>query len=468
MKVLQKLISIAIIAALVFSGAAYVLAETEAEQEPGNENAAEAAETEKLPDPSSVGGLTAEGEPNINIPAALVYCRNTGEIVFSKAGNQKFSPYGIAKLFTAYLAVQKLKPDQEVTVSYAAASAGEPNMGLKEGETVTVDELLYGAVMMAGNDAAIALAEATSGSEAEFVDLMNQTLSNIGCFNTRFVSPSGSINDISKQYSTPSDILEIAKLALSNASLKHIMGITKYEVPETDKSPAKTIETKNPILLSEKRGYKAAYIGRWNENRSAAIANYEDESLELIVVLMGSASNVIEQNCDALIQYAVKNISGIEVVKAGENVGKARVKHGAETTIDVYTATDCIAYLPKEGSKELIKQVVSIDQDLEAPLKKGTKIGTLQIFVADEKVNEVDLVAEEDVNVGWFPSYIGISNKATVIIAAVLFLILLLIIVRIVNKIKSKLRRRRAKKAKIRAIALKMLEEEERARRKRR
>ena len=70
-----------------------------------------------------------------------------------------------------------------------------------------------------------------------------------------------------------------------------------------------------------------------------------------------------------------------------------------------------MAYLPAQGSKELIKTEVVLKSDVEAPIKKGDVMGSYRIYVSDEQVNEIDLVSTESVGTGWIPSYIGISNK---------------------------------------------------------
>ena len=169
-------------------------------------------------------------------------------------------------------------------------------------------------------------------------------------------------------------------------------------------------------------------------------------------------------------EYAAANIEGITVFKKGDVAGKARVKHGAESRVDAVAAENGLAYLPQEGSKDLITTQAVMDPDLTAPVKEGDVVGKYQILIGGEVANEVDLVAAADVAVGWIPSYLGISNRAAIIIGAVLALVLLLLIVRTVNKARMRHRRKKARRLRAEAMAREQLlreqqEMEERRRR---
>ena len=107
--------------------------------------------------------------PSITAGGAVTYCQNTGEIIYSKNRNKKFAPYSTTKMMTALLAVQNLPLDKEVTVSERAVKEGEATMNLKAGDVVTVRVLVYGTLVLSGNDAAWALAEAVSGNVYMFV-----------------------------------------------------------------------------------------------------------------------------------------------------------------------------------------------------------------------------------------------------------------------------------------------------------
>lgn len=150
-----------------------------------------AAKTEKVEKPTVYAGVNRRRKPTVYAGGAVVYCENTGETIFSQNAKRQYDPYSITKLMTALLAVQHLPLDKTVTVSEKAAAQGESTMDLVKGEKVTVEQLLYGALLLSGNDAAYALGEAVSGNMTDFVRLMNKTARNIGCRSTHFENATG-------------------------------------------------------------------------------------------------------------------------------------------------------------------------------------------------------------------------------------------------------------------------------------
>ena len=377
-------------------------------------------------------------KPIITSGSAAVYCRNTGELIFAKNGDKRFSPYSITKLLTAFLAVQKLPMDQKVVISAAAASQGGSSMWLVEGEELTVEQLLYGTMILSGNDAAYALGETVSGDIDSFIDLMNETVENIGCKNTHFVNPNGLIDDISLQYTSANDFLEISKHAFANETLCKIAGANSYKMAATNMSEAYTMTGHNELLLAGRDGYIAGKTGYWDDTKATIAMDYRYGNLELIVVALGGDVDKRADDCDRLVDYALANIHGLKVVDIGEVVASVRVNHGAVTKVDAATNEECYIYLPKQASKELIQLTAETVQDLTAPVTAGDVIGTYQVFIGDEKIAEVPLIAVSDVEEGWVTSYIGLSNRATAIICFVLFVILFLIILRLISRGRAK------------------------------
>ena len=413
----------------------------------------EKSESGNLITPSGGGTVaSSEGQPIITANGALVYCRNTGEIVFAKNIDTRYSPYSTTNLLTALLAAQRLSMDQTVTISKEAAAQEGDSMDLMEGEVVTVEQLLYGTLILSGNDAAYALGEAVSGNIDDFVQLMNDTVKSIGCKNTQFASPSGSINDVKTHYTTAKDMLEIAKVVFSNSVVKAMAGTKEYEMPATEKSPERFMVNQSELINMP--GYVAGMTGWWdNPDKATLVMNYEMDGLEFLVVVLDDNSRGRTEDCEKMIEYANQMIDGIRVVKKGEKVGKVRVRHGEITTIDAYTADESTVYLPKQGSVELITTEAVISTDVEAPVKRGDPVGKYKIYIAGELADEVDLLAGETVDVGWFPSYVGISNRNTLIIVGVIGVILLLLLMRSINRIRSHAKNKRAHRQRVRELA---------------
>lgn len=397
-------------------------------------------------------------KPDITAGSAVVYCQNTGEIIYSKNKNKVLYPYSVTKMMTVLLAVQNLPLDQEVTISERAAQEGEATMNLKAGEVVTVKDLIYGTLVLSGNDAAWALGEAVSGNMTKFVKLMNKTAKNIGCENTHFVNSNG-MHD-KKHYTTANDMLLITKLALSNETIRKAAGTKTYKMDATNKSEKRVMKTHVPFITDEKSGFYAGKTGYWSDDDCSIVLGYEKNGLQLYVVVLNDTKDEREKDVEKITEYAIKKIEGVKVVGKGKEQGKVRIKHGAKTRLETYAAEIGYAYLPKEASESLISTKIVMFNDVEAPVKSGQVVGTLEIYVAEDKVNEVDLIVKEDVETGWFPSYLGISNLATIVIGVALVILLILRMwiasVRAKAKRKKKLERQR----KIREMAAAELEEE--------
>ena len=186
---------------------------------------------------------------------------------------------------------------------------------------------------------------------------------------------------------------------------------------------------------------------------------YNEAGLKLWIVLLNDTPEGRTADINALVDYGVKNVQGEKVVGKGKKVGKVRIKHGAKTSVPVYTSEIAYAYLPKQASSTLIGTKAVLKDDIEAPVKAGTVVGTYDIYVADEYVNSVDLIIKEDVEAGWFTSYLGISNKMAVLIGALIILVVSFILWVNVQKAKQRRRKKQRRKEKIRQIALKQMED---------
>ncbi len=409
---------------------------------------------------SAVPAFAAQQEkPEITAKGAVVYCQNTGEIIYEKNREQRIDPYSVTKLMTVLLAVQNLPLDKEVTVSEKAASQPGSTMDLQAGEVVTVEDLIYGAMLPSGNDAAYALGEAVSGDMESFTKLMNKTAANIGCENTHFTNPSGLQNK--NHYTTAYDMMLITKAALSSDIVRKAAGAQVYRVEKTNKSEARTLKTHIEFLKDSDSGVYAGKTGYWADDDCSIALGYKKNGLHFYIVLLGDTTEQRSKDVEKLITYANSAIEGIRVVGKGEEMGKVRIKHGAKTRLETYTAETGYAYLPAEASESLISTRVVMRDDLEAPVKKGDVAGTLEIYAADELVNEVDLIVKENVKEGWFTSYLGISNTTAVMLGIAAGIFLLLCIWVSITRMRYKRRKKRWKQKRIMEIAKEEMRREE-------
>jgi D-alanyl-D-alanine carboxypeptidase (penicillin-binding protein 5/6) len=398
--------------------------------------------------------------PQIYAKSAIVYCENTGETVYGRESRTKRPPNSLAMLTTALVVIQNVPLNKVVKVSARAASQKGSKVGLQKGEKLTVEQLLYGMLLDSGNDAAYALAECVSGDKQDkFVHKMNKLAENLGCENTRFSDPAGYKSD--GTYTTASDFLRILRGALSDETVGKIASTAQHNMPRTNKSASRLITSKVPLMNQEDSGVYGGQDGFLTQSQSSVAVGYRKNGLHLYIVLLDDTDLQREVDIRTLTDYAEKQVQGIPVIREGKAVGKVRIRHGAKTRLTAYAARDGYAYLPDEGSVELVRHQVDL-KEVDAPVKAGDVVGYYNIRIGNEISNRVPLVIRESVETGWFPSYIGISNRTTVIILVILSVILLFVLWIVILRRRAKRRRERLRRKQIRERARqKYLDEED-------
>lgn len=165
---------------------------------------------------------------DIGARAAIVLDGSTGRILYAKNPELKLMPASTTKLVTAMVALDKLNPDSVVTIRADAANVPSVSPHLRPGDKVTVRDLLYLALMRSINGAAVALSEATAGSQQAFVPLMNQKVASIGAVNTRYANASGLPDP--GQYVTAHDLSRIMIAALKYPLIKQIINTRETSI----------------------------------------------------------------------------------------------------------------------------------------------------------------------------------------------------------------------------------------------
>ena len=377
-----------------------------------------------------VGDLNAE-PPKLSAKGAVLYSLDLDKVVYAKNGDKKLEPYSTTKLLTCLLALEKLDPDKVVTISEEGARVyeGGTTIWLKEGEKIKVIDLIYGAMLESGNDAAYSLGEAVSGSQSAFADLMNETIAEWGCKDTHFVNPNGWKHK--DQYTTAHDMAIITAKCLENKQLRDITITKKYTIPETNLTEARELTNYFLSVTGKIDALTGGKTGTWEDDDCGLAAEFSEGGLTEVAVVLGDTKKGRPKDLRKLIEFSHQVTPGFAVPAAGAVIDTAWVRHGDKTRLDLVSDGTTYAY-PAENRAKDIMTVIKYDK-LEAPIKKGDAVGELQVYSDDNLVGEHKLIASEDIAVGWLPSYIYISNKATLnilkafgIIAALILLLVLL------------------------------------------
>ena len=440
------------------------------------EGEAQPAEGEAAPaegDPAAQPAEGAEGDqttivslPAISASSYIVMSGSTSEKVVEKHAERKMQPGRITLLMTAMVVLDNVYEERElnntVDINSDLAQFGTT---FAEGESVSVGDLLDAMLVSGDAQAAEALASYSASSREIFINEMNSKSMALGIMDTQFVNPSGATE--TTQYSTAADLAVITQAAMRYQKIKDALAKTSVKITATANKQPREIElfTTDPLLMGDmayeyiKGGILGVSGGEKNNTQFAAVSMKDD--MELIVILMDSDAAKVASEAVSLLEFGDSKVTKNTIVKKGKLSGHARVKGGARTRVAGYTETKGFAYVPPEGTDSLIQTQVVMLSDLEAPLKKGDKVGEFRIYVADELKGTVDLVTKKDVPVGWMPSRYYISNRMTVILC-VLLVLLIAFFARVIHVKRRREKRREAiRRAKIREIARRQLEIDE-------
>ena len=237
--------------------------------------------------PKSKSSKNAESL-DLSAKSAILVDYDTGEVLYAKNPTQKLPAASTIKIMTALVALENAKSSDRFSVSEKASKVGENVMGLTQGETLTLEELLYGAMLVSGNDAAVAIAEGVAQSEDAFVQKMNQTAGDLGLSDTKFINASGLDEDGKVQYSTAYDLITIARYTWEKYPVFRKIASTYYHLIEPTKTH-KAYELYNDTnLLTTYPGVKGIKPGFTWDARWCLVTYAENDGKKLLAVILGS------------------------------------------------------------------------------------------------------------------------------------------------------------------------------------
>lgn len=226
--------------------------------------------------------------PDIKARSAIVLDLKSDTSIFAKNPQLKHLPASTTKLMTALVALEKCSPQTVVTVNQVEKEGTQ--MGLSQGDTLTVEHLLDGLLITSGNDAAYALANSCTDSYQHFVDAMNQKAKDLQMENTHFVSPAGLDEDF--QYSTASDLAKLGKIAVANPLISKIVATRSTVV--TDVTGAKTYYLENVNKLLGIDGVDGIKTGQTEGSLENLITKATRNGNSIIIVVLGSQDRFTE------------------------------------------------------------------------------------------------------------------------------------------------------------------------------
>ena len=322
---------------------------------------------------------------------------SSGEILLSKNPDEKLPPASITKIMTLLLVMEalengKITLEDTVTTSKNAASKGGSQIWLKEGEQMTVHELIKATAIASANDACTALGEYVAGSEAAFVEMMNNKAKELGMNNTNFENTSGLDDTAENHYSTARDV------AIMSCELMKYEKIKEYTTTWMDSlrdGETQLVNTNKLVRFYD--GTTGLKTGTTSKAGYCVSASANRNGMELVAVVLGS-DNSTERFEDAkkMLDWGFANYTVYQPQVNEALITNVSVLYGKENVI-VPITKDISPILIKKGTEDKITQRVDICIDVEAPVEKGQKLGTVYFEMEGETLVSCSIISENQV-----------------------------------------------------------------------
>ena len=341
-------------------------------------------------------------EINFEVKTAILQDFLSGKILYEKDPDISIYPASMTKIMTTIIAFELLKNgeitlDEKFLISEKAwrlSQSGYSSMFIMLNDEVSVEDLLKGIIIVSGNDACVALAEGISGSEEEFVVLMNEKAEELGMENTNFSNSSG-IGD-ANNYSTVRDILIMSNYLIKNYPEYYTyFKETSFTWNKTGGDPI-TQGNRN-TLLYENIGVDGLKTGFLTVEKYSLASSILRNGRRVTAVGSGFKSKFARTKVSRrMLLYGLSKFDTIEIAKKNEIFSSLDAWLGKKEKVDIYVNDDVYITVPKR-KKNTISVYIKYNGPIPAPIEKDAKLGVLNIFLNDKLFAQHDVFSMEKI-----------------------------------------------------------------------
>ena len=332
-----------------------------------------------------------------NAKSAIIIEPTTGKVIFEKNSNERLEPASMTKIMTLLLTFEaidngKISLDDTVTISKRAADMGGSQMFLEAGSNIRLEEIIKGVSIASANDGAIALAEFVGGSVENFVDMMNKKAEDLGLSNTHFVNPHGLHAD--NHYSSAYDMAIMASNLINHEKILNYTSIYEDYFNKPDGSRTWLVNTNKLVRFFE--GVDGLKTGYTQEAGYCLTATAKKGNVRYITVVMGElSSDIRSRETTNMLNYAFNSFKLNTILDKSQELGTIYIDKSKQKTAKIVVKNSVTELISKEKDLPSYTYNLKVDK-LKAPLKAGTKVGTVEILD-----NEGLIVREEEVTISY-------------------------------------------------------------------
>ncbi len=352
--------------------------------------------------PISAEDLTLNAKSSILIEAS------TGKILYEKNKDERYAPASMTKMMSLVIIMDNiyngnLRLDEMVKTSKNASGMGGSQIFLKEGEEMSVDDMLKGITIGSANDATVALAERIAGSEEAFVKIMNEYAKKLGLKNTHFKNCTGL--DENDHYSSAYDMSVIARELVKHDKILNYSSI--YETYLRSDTDNKFWLVNTNKLVRFYKGVDGLKTGYTDTAGYCLTATINKDNMRVIAVVMGEDSSTTRNSeVSGLLDYAYNLYKKDTYITKEEVLGNAKVEKGNVEYANIVTIDDISIINKKEYKRGEIKFELDLKY-LKAPIKKGDVVGKIKVIENGNIISEADVTVDKNIDkAGYFTMFI--------------------------------------------------------------
>ncbi|SHF57971.1 D-alanyl-D-alanine carboxypeptidase family protein [Ornithinibacillus halophilus] len=336
--------------------------------------------------------------PSVSAKNAVLIEESTGRILFEKNAHEKSSIASITKIMTAIVAIESGMLKEKATASNRAVYTEGSSIYLKEGEKMTIEDLLYGLMLRSGNDAAMAISEHVGGSMEGFVHLMNEKASWLGMSNTNFENPHGLDSD--KHYSSAYDMALLMSYAMKDKEFQKITSAKSYKSEQRSYS----WQNKNKLLTMYYKYCTGGKTGFTKKTGRTLVSTASKDGMNLIAVTLDAPDDWRDHM--KMFDWGFENYEMESLIKQGQTT----VETDSQTSLTGVIKEDRLYPLTNE-EKELINKKILIQE--QEQYENGDKIGLAIFSLDNNRILEVPIFmsSDEPTEKNFMDDFISIFKK---------------------------------------------------------